>query len=278
MSLLTSMRWQDVLDILIITYIIYRTLSLLRGTRAFQLVKGLIMLGILATVVRTMRLDTISWLLGRVLSLTLLALPIVFQPELRKILEEIGRGTLWRRQKAKARADSLADEVLKALTYLKRKKIGALVLLQRGTGLKDFTSTGVMLNADITSELLIGIFWDKNPLHDGAAILSTERVLAASCYLPLTEDTDLSRWLGTRHRAAIGVTEVSDAIALVVSEERGEVSMSVSGKLTRDLKDDRLKAVLSTYFSGGSSENKSWFENLQNEIRQLGQMGGGLEE
>lgn len=275
MNLLQNMRWQDGIDILVITVLFYRLFVLLKGTRAFQLVKGLLLLALLASAVKFLALDTLSWLLSRVLSLTLLALPIVFQPELRKILEEIGRANLWRGRRAHQKAEVLVEETVRALSYLKAHKIGALVVLQRGTGLRDFWRTAVTLNAEITQELLISIFWVNNPLHDGAVILSTERIIAAGCYLPLTEDADLSRWLGTRHRAAIGVTEVSDAISLVVSEERGEISMALGGKISRDLKEERLRKLLLNYFTSGSMENRSWLDALHDEIKNLG--GGSVE-
>lgn len=274
LALFEGMRWQDLIDILVITVVIYKLLTLLKGTRAFQLAKGFFLVVVLTAVAKGLNLDTFSWLLGRTLSLLLLALPIVFQPELRKLLEEIGRGSMWRRRKAMARAETLADEMLKALTYLKVHRVGALVVLQRGTGLKDFWSTAVPLNADITQELLISLFWKNNPLHDGAVILTPEKMIAGGCYLPLTEEADLSRWLGTRHRAAIGVTEVSDAVSLVVSEERGEISMAISGKLIRDVKESRLKAFLLEYFSGQSAQEQGWMESLHQEIRQL---SGGTE-
>ena len=164
----------------------------------------------------------------------------------------------------------MADEVGKALSYLRAHKIGALVVLQRTTGLKDFWSTAVKLNAEITQELLISIFWVNNPLHDGAVILDTDEIIAAGCYLPLTENADLSRWLGTRHRAAIGVTEVSDCISLVVSEERGKISMAINGRLSQDLKDAQIRKLLVQYFAGADQTQQSLLESLHDEIRSLG--------
>lgn len=275
MGVFNGLRWQDCIDILLITFLFYKLFSLLKGTRAFQLVKGFFLIVIITFISKILALETFLWLMGHTMSLLLVALPIVFQPELRKILEELGRGGIWRRKKAIARAEVLADEVMKALMYLKSHKIGALVVLQRGTGLKDFWSTAVPINGDITQELLISMFWVNNPLHDGAVIISSEKILAASCYLPLTEEADLSRWLGTRHRAGIGVTEVSDAVSLIVSEERGEISMAVSGKLNRDLKHDWLKKFLVEYFSGQDPQTQSLMESLHEEIRSLGEGGAG---
>lgn len=262
-------RWQDALDIVLVTFIIYKTLSLLAGTRAIQLVKGLFVLALLWTLARWFNLDTFEWLLSRLFSALLFIIPIIFQPELRRILEEFGRGSMWRQKKARKRAEDLADEMCSGMMYCSAHKIGALIVLQRETGLKDYWRNAVLLDADITNELLISVFWPNNPLHDGAMIIDGDRILAAGCYLPLTEDADLSRWLGTRHRAAIGVTEVSDAVCLSVSEERGEISLAINGKLSRDLKESQLKKYLVHYFSDQDKE-QGFMENLKEELLALG--------
>nr|WP_282012913.1 diadenylate cyclase CdaA [Pyramidobacter piscolens] len=269
-GVLKFFRWQDVTDIALVTYIIYKTLSLLVGTRAIQLVKGLFLLVVLSFVARWLNLDTFSWILTQGFSALLIIVPIIFQPELRRILEELGRGSMWRRSKALKRAEVVADEVSKALMYCCAHKIGALIVLQRGTGLKDYWRNAVLLNADITQELIIAIFWPNNPLHDGATIIDTEQIISAGCYLPLTENADLSRWLGTRHRAAIGVTEVSDAVSLIVSEERGEISLAIGGRISRNLKESQLKKYLVHYFSGQDQEQQGVLESLKEELRSFG--------
>ena len=262
-------RWQDALDIALVTFIIYKTLSLLAGTRAIQLVKGLFVLALLWTLARWFDLDTFEWLLSRLFSALLIIIPIIFQPELRRILEEFGRGSMWRQKKARKRAEDLADEMCSGMMYCSAHKIGALIVLQRETGLKDYWRNAVLLDADITNELLISVFWPNNPLHDGAMIIDGDRIVAAGCYLPLTEDAELSRWLGTRHRAAIGVTEVSDAVCLSVSEERGEISLAINGKLSRDLKEAQLRKYLVHYFSDQDKE-LGFMENLKEELLALG--------
>jgi diadenylate cyclase len=235
-----------------------------------QLVKGLLIMGALAEAARIFDLRTLSWFLGKVLGVLVIAIPIVFQPELRKMLEELGRGgRLWQRKKTGKKAELLSHEVARAISYLKGQKIGALIVLERNTGLKDFWRTAIKLNADVTQELLISIFWEGNPLHDGAVIIDRDIIVAASCYLPLTENSDLSRWIGTRHRAALGVTEVSDAIALVVSEERGEVSLAINGHLSKNLKEAQVQKLLLHYFGGEDEENKSLLDRLQEDIRTL---------
>ncbi|HPZ76085.1 MAG TPA: diadenylate cyclase CdaA [Thermosynergistes sp.] len=262
------LRWQDFLDIFIISFIVYKLLLLLVDTRAMQLVKGLFILGLLSVGARTLQLEALSWLLGRLFSVILIAIPIVFQPELRRMLAELGQGRIWRSRLAKERANILADEVVRALILLQEKKIGAILVLQRKVGLRDIWRTAVRLNADISQELIVSIFWPNNPLHDGATIIDKEKVLAAACYLPLTEQTNLSRWFGTRHRAALGVTEISDAVSLVVSEERGEIALAVRGHLSRGLKEKQLRQLLVHYF-GAEERSEGFWERLKEEMGSL---------
>ncbi len=264
------LRWQDVIDIIVISIIVHRLLLLLVGTRAMQLVKGLFVLGALAAGARIFELRTLSWFLGKTLGVLVIAIPIVFQPELRKMLEELGRGGgFWQKRQVMKKAEALSQEVARAIGYLKGQKIGALLVLERNTGLKDFWRTAIRLGAEITQETLISIFWEGNPLHDGAVILDRNSIVAAGCYLPLSENTDLSRWLGTRHRAGLGVSEVSDAISLVVSEERGEVSLAINGHLSRNLKEPQIQKLLLHYFGGDEVESKSILDRLQEDIRTL---------
>lgn len=263
-------RWQDILDILIIAFIIYRLLLLLVGTRAMQLVKGLLILGGISALARVLQLSTVSWFLAKTLTVLVIAIPIVFQPELRKMLEELGRGRIWKRRQAEKRAQILSEEITNALLFLKNKKIGALLVLQRETGLKDFWRTAVRMDAQLSQELIISIFWPNNPLHDGAVIIENGTIISASTYLPLTENPDLSRSIGTRHRAALGVTEVSDAIAVVVSEERGEISLAINGHMSRNLKESQVRRLLMHYFGALDGEKKSIWNRIHDEISSIG--------
>jgi diadenylate cyclase len=238
------------IDIFIVAAIIYRVLVLLVGTRAVQLVKGLLFLGVFGVLTSVMDLRLVSWFLNRILWAIMFALPIIFQPELRKMLEEIGRGNLWRQRMGQEAAESLSREIVAALGYMKANKIGALLVLQQETGLRDYWRTAVKLNAVISQELIISLFWKDNPLHDGAVIMDRNGIIAAGCYLPLTDSPNVSRWHGTRHRAALGITDVSDAMALIVSEERGEVALAYNGHLSKNLKDAQLQKLLLFYFSG----------------------------
>lgn len=266
--MLENIRWQDFIDIAIIAFIFYRVLLLLVDTRAMQLVKGLFVLGLLAAVARLVQLEALSWMLGKLLGVIIIAIPIVFQPELRRMLEELGRGNILRRRQAEELAAQLSDEVTRALLYLQSQRIGAILVFQRTTGLKDIWRSAVQIQGAITHDLLVSVFWPGNPLHDGAAIIDRSTVVAAACYLPLTENSNLSRWIGTRHRAALGITEVSDAMALVVSEERGEVALAINGHLSRQLKENQIRRLLLHYFSA-TATSRSVLDNLQKDLRTL---------
>ena len=267
-----DLRWQDFLDILIVAFLIYRVLMLLVGTRAMQLLRGVLIIGFIGAVANILELRSLSWIIGKMLGAFIIVVPVLFQPELRHMLEELGKGHLWKVGRNEEDIDLRAEQLSKALTYCKSQRIGALCVLQRDTSLKEVWSTAVMLKADITEELLISIFWPGTPLHDGAVVLDQQSIVAAGCYLPLTEKTDISRWYGTRHRAALGVTEMSDAIALVVSEERGEITAAVAGHFSKPLSEAQLKKICNHYFSFESKES-NFMDRLREEIQQ--QWAGG---
>ena len=263
---LINFRWQDIIDIAVVAFLTYRVLMFFVDTRAMQLVRGLFIIGIIGATARALDLRTISWLLSRMLSAFIIAIPIVFQPELRRLLEEIGRGRLIARSsQADDLADAYAEDVVKAVLYLQQHRIGALIVFQRNSGLKEIWRSAVQLKAEITQELLLSIFWPNNPLHDGAVIMDRNSVIAASCYLPLSDNTDISRWYGTRHRAAVGVTEVSDAQALVVSEEQGHVSLAIRGRLSRPLSEEQLVRFVKRYFNPGEG-GMPFLQRLRREI------------
>ena len=267
-----DLRWQDFLDILIVAFLIYRVLMLLVGTRAMQLLRGVLIIGFIGAVANILELRSLSWIIGKVLGAFIIVVPVLFQPELRHMLEELGKGHLWKVGRNEEDIDLRAEQLSKALTYCKSQRIGALCVLQRDTSLKEVWRTAVMLKADITEELLISIFWPGTPLHDGAVVMDQQSIVAAGCYLPLTEKTDISRWYGTRHRAALGVTEMSDAIALVVSEERGEITAAVAGHFSKPLSEAQLKKICNHYFSFESKES-NFMDRLREEIQQ--QWAGG---
>ncbi len=240
-----NIGWLDVIDVIIIAYIFYRLILIIRGTRAEQLVKGLVLLLLAMIISDKIGLNTLHWMLRQLMTVGLIAIPIVFQPELRRALEQLGRGRFFQRPYWTIQEfDQMLGELMKAIPVLVKKRIGALIIVERETGLKDIVETGIQVNGLVSAELLINIFFPRSPLHDGAVILRGNRIVAAGCYLPLTDDPHLNKELGTRHRAGIGVTEISDAVAIMVSEETGIISIACNGILTRYLDDKKLRHLL----------------------------------
>jgi diadenylate cyclase len=242
-----NVEWRDIVDIVIMSYVFYRLILIIRGTRAEQLVKGLIVLLLAMVISDQTGFDTIHWALRQTMTVGLIAIPIVFQPELRRALEHLGRGKIFKSTYFNWNArdfENMLDELIKAIPVLVKKRIGALIVMERSTGLKDWVDTGIPVEGVVTAELLVNIFFPRSPLHDGAVIIQGNQIVAAGCYLPLTEDPGLGKELGTRHRAGIGITEHSDAIAIIVSEETGIISVAHDGVLTRYLDEKKLRAML----------------------------------
>jgi diadenylate cyclase len=255
MDFLTDITVYDVIDILIVTYVIYKLILLVRGTRAIQLLKGIFVVVITWVLSIWFNLNTLQWMMNQMFTFGVLAIIIIFQPELRRALEQLGRGKLFTRQSAEDQeVTQVISAILKSTQHMSRKKIGALIVFERSTGLNDYIESGIQLNSYISSELLINVFTPNTPLHDGAVIIKQNQIMAAACYLPLSENPFISKELGTRHRAAIGVSEVSDAIAVVVSEETGQISLAINGQVVRDIKEESLVSKL---FEELKSKNKS---------------------
>ncbi len=247
-SMFTSLtfRWRDVVDILLVGYIIYLVIVFIRETRAVQLVKGLILLVAATYLSELLRLNALNYILKGVLTLGTVALIIVFQPELRRALERLGRGKLFggRNRNNASEVDSALGSVVRSVQYFAKNRIGALIVFERETALSDIIETGVSIDGTITEELLGTIFFVGTPLHDGAVVIRGLKVEAAGCVLPLTSDISLNKELGTRHRAAIGLSEISDALILVVSEETGTISLAMNGKITRKLSPKTVEKTL----------------------------------
>lgn len=240
----------SIIDILIVAFVLYRLMLLIRGTRAVQLIKGLVVLLVATSVSGMLNLNTVHWLLKQTMLAMVVALPIVFHPELRRALEKLGGGDFFARpmnQMAEGDRSALVNEVVRAVMSMSATRTGALLVLERSTGLREYIDTGIKMDAELTAELLINIFIPRSPLHDGAVIIRGNRIQAAACVLPLSESRELSRELGTRHRAALGITEQSDALAVVVSEETGVVSLSREGKLFRRLNEAGLRELLDKF-------------------------------
>jgi len=265
---LSLVRPADFIDILIVTFALYKGIKLVRETRAQQLVKAVVILLLILWGSTLLRLHTITYILENVMQVGFLALLIIFQPELRRMLEKVGRSKIGNIFTAgPENIDHMVDELAEAATYLSAHKIGALIVLERGTKIGEIVTTGTALSAEISSALLINIFIPNTPLHDGAVVIQNGRISAAGCLLPLTQNDSLSRELGTRHRAALGMTEISDAIVVVVSEETGKISVARDGDMIRNLTADSLRRALYKNLSEEDSpkpveELRKWKEIL----------------
>lgn len=246
-----SIGFTDILDILIVAYIIYKIIFWIKETRAWVLFKGILVILALAAIATVLQLNTILWILSNTISVGIIAVIVVFQPELRKALEQLGKGKFFSYFMRNEEEDShkastrTVDEIIKAADKMGAAKTGALILVEQEVPLGDLERTGIPIDGAISSQLLINIFEHNTPLHDGAVIIRRNRVAAATCFLPLTDSNEVSMELGTRHRAAIGASEVSDAYVIVVSEETGSISVARGGVLYRDLTSEQLRTMLS---------------------------------
>jgi diadenylate cyclase len=243
----TANAIRSIVDILIVAYVIYKLLVIIRGTKAVSLLKGIAVIFIATMLSDLLELRTVNWLLQKTITILFVALPIVFLPELRRALEQIGRGGIFTGPLGLLEKEDtivLVSDIAKAATVMARDKIGALIVIERDTGIAELMETGIRIDAVVSAELLINIFMPNSPLHDGAVIIRAGRIMAAGCYLPLSENPNISKRLGTRHRAALGLSEQSDAVSVVVSEETGVVSLASNGKLIRYLDESALQERL----------------------------------
>lgn len=244
------LRINDIIDIFIVAVIVYYLIKIVRETRAMQLVKGLIVFMIMFVLSNALRLTALNYILGTTLQFGVFALIVIFQPELRNILERLGRIkvdniiNLSTNNDSGSRLETAIAETAEAAAHMSASRIGALMVFECETRLGEYISTGTLLNAKLSAQLLENIFVPNTPLHDGAVIMRGDKILTAGCLLPLTASTNLSKELGTRHRAAIGLSEVTDAVIIVVSEETGKISIARNGSLTRNLTEESLKKAL----------------------------------
>lgn len=248
---IANIRIFDILDIIIVAFIVYKAVDFLRESRAGQLIKGIVILLVVSALANLFELVSLKWLLAKVFDYALIAIVVVFQPELRRALEKVGRSNLGALAKGQFANDSedkineCISTVCKSVVTMSDKKIGALIVFERDTKLGDIASTGTIVNAETSAEMVGNIFFPKSPLHDGAMLIREGRILAAGCILPLTANNDLNSQLGTRHRAAIGMSENSDAVVVVVSEETGTISVAINGSIKRDYNQITLREELS---------------------------------
>jgi len=267
--------WRNMVDIAILAVLIYNVIRLVMHTRANSLFKGIAVILAMAWLSDALEISALNWILQQVISMGLLVIVIVFQPELRRALEQIGR-TKWTRQmfasnkkQKSGNVERHVTEIVRALNNMSRKKIGALIVFERSTGLGDVIESGTVVDAEISDALIENIFEPNTPLHDGAMIIREERIVAAACILQLTDDYTISRELGTRHRAAIGITESTDAVSLIVSEETGIISMARDGKLTRYLDTKSLTILLTELFNPEPRRGANWVDTVSERLNAM---------
>lgn len=242
----------DAVEIVIIAFLVYNIMIWVKRTRAWTLFKGIVVLFLFVLLAAVFNLNTISWLANKTLSVGVIAMFIVFQPELRNALEQLGRKKIFsglfsfedNKNEGEKYSDKTINELVKASFELAKTKTGALIVIEKEISLAEYVRTGIGIDAIVTSQLLINIFEHNTPLHDGAVILSGDRIVAATCYLPLSDSMEISKELGTRHRAGLGISEVSDSVTIIVSEETGRVSLSCEGRLYRNIDGETLKSKL----------------------------------
>ncbi len=243
-----QLRWQDLVDVILMTIIIYRLLLLVKGTKAAHMLMGLGVLVLASFLSKYFELYTIDWLIQSFWAQIVLAVIILFQPEIRRALAQMGETKFLHTLTSAEELKSL-DEIVKATIALANRKIGALMAIERDTILKDFVEMGTPLDAKVTKEVILSIFHPTSPIHDGALVIKGNRIVAAGCFLPITMGPDISKSFGTRHRAGLGLSEETDAVVIVVSEETGEISMAVDGKLETHFDIGTLRNVLTDLFT-----------------------------
>ena len=244
--------WTDIIEIVIIAFVIYNVMVWIKNTKAWVLLKGIIIVVIFALIAYILNLKTILWIAGKTISVGIIALVIIFQPELRRALEQLGRKKilfgLFRfndgREKGERFSCKTAEEIVRACFDMGAAYTGALIVIEQDMVLEEYEKTGIAVDGLVTSQLLINIFEHNTPLHDGAVIIRGDRIVAATCYLPLSDNSNLNKALGTRHRAGVGISEVTDSMTIIVSEETGRVSVAVGGELIHDIDADSLRNKL----------------------------------
>lgn len=255
---------RNILDIMIVAFIFYKLYYLIRESRAEQLLKGVFLILVVLKLSEMLQLVALHWILQNTITVGLIAVMIIFQPELRKALEHLGRSKLVTRKlfDSDEEMQRVVDEITIAAANLSESKTGALIVIEQETGLRDYVANGIAIDSLISSALLENIFVVNTPLHDGAVIIKRDRIAAAACVLPLTEH-EVRKELGTRHRAGIGITESSDAIAIIVSEETGNISLSINGRLTRNYNGERLKLVLTKILQHNQAKETTMYKKVK---------------
>lgn len=265
----------NILDIVVVWYLLYKLIQLVRGTKAIQLFKGVAMFVAIRFLAELIGLHTLSWIMDQVITYGVIAAIVIFQPEIRRGLEHLGRTPLFGQAKTEKNQDEQMIQAFdKAIQYMSKRKIGALITIERNTGLEEYIETGIPIGAEISGELLINIFIPNTPLHDGAVIVRDGKVAVACAYLPLSESTLIPKEFGTRHRAAVGVSEVSDALTIIVSEETGEVSLTMNHQLKANVSQDTYLEILrENLVPEIKIEKKNFMTSIMDELNKFNRGG-----
>ncbi len=270
----TRIMWTDIVEIIIISFLVYHILVWIRDTKAWNLLKGIIVILVFLLFAALLNLSTILWIMEKIFSVGIIAVVVVLQPELRRALEQLGQknfvaGLMPFETKTTDGlfSDKTINEIVKASFEMGKVKTGALIVVEKNQKLTEYERTGIAVDAVVTNQILINIFEHNTPLHDGAVLVRGDRVVAATCYLPLSDSTRLSKELGTRHRAGVGVSEITDSLTIIVSEETGRVSVAYEGKLTRNVDAETLRRMLETVQNKAAEDKprKAWKGRLKRE-------------
>lgn len=271
-NLFTWNNFSIALDILIIWYLAYRLIMMIRGTKAVQLAKGIVFIFIVRIVAGLLQLHAVTYIVDQIVSWAVIGIIVIFQPEIRRGLERLGRTPIFngRGESAHTQSVKMVQELDKAIQYMSKRRIGALITIQQDTGLDDYIETGIKLDADISGELLINIFIPNTPLHDGAVIINNHRIAVAAAYLPLSDNSMIPKRLGTRHRAAVGISEVTDAVTIVVSEETGGVTITRNGRFLVDLSREEYLKYLNAQLVPKEEKKVPWIRRVINKVWKWG--------
>lgn len=271
-ALLTWRNFINLIDILVIWFLIYELMVLVRGTRAVQLFKGIIIIIVVKLISWYIGLTTVSWVMDQIINWGVIAMVVIFQPEIRRGLEHLGRGTMFTRTKTEnEEEEALITQLDQAIQYMSKRRIGALIAIEMDTGLEEYIETGIPLDSEVTGALLINTFIPNTPLHDGAVIIKGGRIAVAAAYLPLSDSKLIPKELGTRHRAAVGISEVTDALTIVISEETGGVSITKDNELIRDMtQENYLKFLRAHLYKKESTDQNKLLDRLVNPFRKGG--------
>lgn len=266
-SILSWSTFSNVIDIIIVSFVVYQLIKIIRGTRINELLNGIFIILIVKVVSSVLNLQTTEYIIDFIIQWSALALIIIFQPELRRGLEHLGRGSVFGKRRKSNPSEKMIEDLSSSIAYMSKRRIGALISIEGETVLDEYIDTGIKINADISRELLINIFIPNTPLHDGAVVIKDFKIASAASYLPLSESPAIPKKFGTRHRAAIGLSEQSDAVTLIVSEETGDISISHKGNILNSISTEEMVDYLNEQLVHEEEESSGYFQQLMDRFR-----------